>query len=321
MRRVAKSIVVASAGIMLVVLLAAAMTAGVEQSVLDTTCKVSTSSQPSSAQQCATKECGGSVGTGFAFFKDAEYVYVMTNRHVVGSKSQGKTVYTTWWTQGRQTVKIPMFLVAVSQTYDLAVGRIRIGRFGRRVPRIVPLASDLNITMGQVIVTAGCPGGDWSTATQGHIVKPLVDKNVQTSFLYLPKPRHGRSGSAIFNADGTEVVGLCYQFTSTGYGKAYNSRVLRHVFRNAGSAGTNVRFRMFPRKHQCNPTPQPVIEPPIPSVGVNPYPGLPNIDVDVDIAKPAIKTIGMGTIFLLMGITFVVGFVYLLGKQVFSKIR
>ena len=338
MRRAAKLTVIGLAGIMLIALIAAVASAGdvpviarVQESILATTCKVSTSAYGSTSKECSTETCetnqpAGSVGTGFAFFKSDEYVWVMTNRHVVGANSQGKTVYTTWWTEGRQSLRVPMILVAVSQKYDVAIGRIKVALFGQRLPRIIPLADTTPVKTGDTILTAGCPRGDWLTATQGHVVKPVkTPDGQQTAFAYLPVPRFGRSGSPIFNAEGTKVVGLCYlRVGSKGnmYGRAYSTIVLRSVFPSrAVLIDGQPKFLFARRRDRCCPEQQGQQESVVPAnEGI--YPSLPNIDVEVMVepAKPEIKQVGWVAPTVISGITLVFGFVIILGRQLFGKL-
>ncbi len=338
MRRAAKFTVIGSTGIMLVALIAAMASAvdvpviaGVQESVLAATCKVSTSGQATSSQQCAATDCttgkcptaqpAGSVGTGFAFFKSDDYVWVMTNRHVVGANSQGKTVYTTWWRSGRQSRKLPMVLVAVSKVYDIAIGQIKIALFKGRLPRIIPLAEAVPVATGETILTAGCPSGDWSTATKGHVTKPLTTPaGIYTSFRYLPSPRNGRSGSPIFNAAGTRVIGLCYLRTA-GQGQAYGTPVLRSVFpRRSVLIDGHPRF-LFQLKREgghggCQPQPQPTPA----EEGI--YPGLPNIDVAVQVEPEAevVEPVGWVAPLVVCIVTLVIGIVVLLGRQLFGKL-
>ncbi len=225
-------------------------------SILQATCKITTSGAPSRTQQCATGECpAGAAGSGFAWANDGEHVWVMTNRHVVGS-TVGRTVWTTWWNGGHQSDKIPMELVKVDSRFDVAVGKIEVAAFGKYIPDTIPIGTE-DVKADQVIWTAGSPNADWATATQGRVIKGLTcSTGEQTSFTYTPMPRFGRSGSAIYNADHSEVVGLCY-LRVNGKGQAYNTLVMRSVLPEGVEAKHMLPWREIHCQGQCKPQPEP----------------------------------------------------------------
>ncbi len=200
--------------------------------VVRTTCKVTTSGHATSAEKCATY----SAGTGFAFHQDGSLIYVMTNAHVVGRSTRpGTIVWTTWYKDGHKSAKLPMTVVGVSGKYDVAIGCIDEAVFEGHPPIIIPLGPVEDLSPDQVIQTVGCPSADWPTKAEGRIIKPLIHEatNQQTGFLYTPAPRNGRSGSPIFNADGTAVLGLCYSrttFNGQTRGNAFSTLVLRSLF-------------------------------------------------------------------------------------------
>lgn len=145
---------------------------------------------------------GNARGTGCCFEVANGSVYVLTNAHVVGGKRQ---VECEFWSQGHQSRKLTGTVVALARDpADAAVISIPIAQFGGRLPVAVPLAGrNVRLSPGQTIISAGCAKGAWSTAWKGHVLQETGD-----DVRFTPTPADGRSGSAIFNEDGTQIVAL-----------------------------------------------------------------------------------------------------------------
>ncbi len=146
---------------------------------------------------------GQSRGTGCVFEISRGNVFVLTNRHVVSSAS---AVQCSFWTQGHESVKIGGRVSLRSNQVDVAVVVIPVASFGGRLPKVIPIAPrGTRLEKGQTIVSVGCAKGAWATGFKGHVLGHFGE-----NLLFMPPPADGRSGSAIFDAEGTTIVGLLF---------------------------------------------------------------------------------------------------------------
>jgi hypothetical protein len=77
-------------------------------------------------------------------------------------------------------------------------------RFAGLAPKIIPLGEKTaSPRPGGSIMSVGCADGSWSTGWKGHVLGYSG-----ADMYFQPPPANGRSGSAIFNAEGTKIVGL-----------------------------------------------------------------------------------------------------------------
>jgi len=156
---------------------------------IDATCRVSTPD--------------GGRGSGCVFEIGQGYVYVITAAHVVGSYSE---VSCEFWREGHQSTPIPgqVILRATEQDADAAIVALRQSQFGGLLPTVVPLAPRTwAVQPGQTLLSSGCARGAWSTSWKGHAL------GYRGSDLYFtPAPAQGRSGSALFDAEGRQIVGI-----------------------------------------------------------------------------------------------------------------
>jgi hypothetical protein len=143
----------------------------------------------------------GSAGTGCVFEVGQGYAYVLTANHVVETASQ---VGCEFWSEGHQSSKMLGQVAKRSLRADSAIVAIRLESFGGRVPPAIPLASrDYRAAQGSTLVSVGCSNGSWATGWKGHALG--YDGN---DLRFIPVPANGRSGSAIFDADGTHIVAV-----------------------------------------------------------------------------------------------------------------
>jgi len=158
-------------------------------SCLDATCRISTPD--------------GGRGSGCVFEIGQGYVYVITAAHVVGSYSE---VSCEFWRDGHQSTPVPgqVILRAIDRDADAATVALRQEQFGEVLPAVVPLAPrTYAVRPGETLLSAGCARGAWSTGWKGHAL------GYRGSDLYFtPAPAQGRSGSALFDADGRQIVGI-----------------------------------------------------------------------------------------------------------------
>jgi len=158
---------------------------------------------------CRITATDGGRGTGCAFEHSQGYVYVLTAAHVVG---QGRTVQCEFWRAGHQSSPLPALVIKRSSEADAAVVAVPESAFGGLVPKTIPVAPrDFVVRPGETLASVGCANGTWSTGFRGHAL------GYHGSDLhFVPTPANGRSGSAIFDAEGRMIVGLLRARTADG---------------------------------------------------------------------------------------------------------
>lgn len=140
-------------------------------------------------------------GTGVVFEVGNGLVYVLTCGHVVGDNPH---VQLEFWRAGHQSPAFAGAVQSKSTTADAAIVTVPLARFGGVSPRVIPLAARGTVLgPGEAILSAGCAGGSWATAFEGHVLG--YDAG---DLVFRPAPANGRSGSAILSADGSRIVGL-----------------------------------------------------------------------------------------------------------------
>mgnify|MGYP005834630635 CR=1 FL=1 len=150
---------------------------------------------------CRITAPDGARGTGCVFELSQGRVYVLTCHHVVGGSAE---VVCEFWHRGHQSAALGARVAARNPEADAAVVVLDAAQFDGRLPPAVPLAPRGRcIAAGEPLVSVGCAGGRWATAWRGHA---LGDDGGELRFV--PPPADGRSGSAVFDAEGTMIVGL-----------------------------------------------------------------------------------------------------------------
>ena len=150
---------------------------------------------------CRITAPDGSCGTGCAFDRDNGRIYVLTAAHVVGD---GSAVRCEFWKQGHQSQPLPGEVVARSKVADAAIVAVPETAFGGRLPTLIPLAPrDYIVRPGETLASVGCANGAWSTGWKGHALG--YDGG---DLRFVPTPANGRSGSAIFDAEGRRILGI-----------------------------------------------------------------------------------------------------------------
>ncbi|MEE8452460.1 MAG: trypsin-like peptidase domain-containing protein [Thermoguttaceae bacterium] len=149
---------------------------------------------------CRITAPDGGRGTGCVFEISDGHVYVLTNAHVASAK----TLRLEFWRDGHQSQPLVGTTLLKSQQADAAVVVVDAASFDRMLPSVVPIAArNFMLRSGDTILSVGCAGGSWSTGFKGHSLKYNGG-----DLHFVPTPANGRSGSAIFDEAGEQIVGL-----------------------------------------------------------------------------------------------------------------
>jgi hypothetical protein len=152
---------------------------------------------------CRITAPDGGRGTGCAFERSQGTVFVLTAAHVVGTADRAQCEF---WRAGHQSQPLAgaVVLRVLNDRVDAAVIAIAESQFGGLLPPTIPLATrDYVVRPGETLCSVGCAGGAWSTGWRGHALG-----DVDGDLHFLPPPAMGRSGSALFDAEGQRIVGI-----------------------------------------------------------------------------------------------------------------
>lgn len=166
-------------------------------------------------------------GTGTLFLEDKEKIYILTAGHVVDKKHDKLCIF--FFNTGKASHC--MYGEVVFKVYegvkDVAIVSVTKVQFKNYpIPMPIPLAQkDTILKKDMKIVSCGCPNYSWPNALLGHVRS--IDS---TTFSFIPEPIPGRSGSGMFDEDGTHIVGLLIQYDKSdgGFGVAVS---LEHIYK------------------------------------------------------------------------------------------
>lgn len=159
--------------------------------------------------------CSVNRASGVLFGEDENYVWIITAAHcVVDENNQLEDTYVVFYNtgspSGRMKAEVLWHVYQEGTTVDLAVIKVNKKLFNNYpIPKPVPLAPENTQTRpGDVVVSCGCPVKNyldrpWPTAWRGKI--STVNNK---TFKFVPTPLPGRSGSGIFNKEGTYLLGI-----------------------------------------------------------------------------------------------------------------
>ncbi len=151
---------------------------------------------------------GGPRGTGTVFADSGGKLYISTCEHVVEGQS---SLSAEFYRDGYASKKIPARIVLRGRRRgaDGAVLTVPRSAFGQRgPPRPIPWAKAGTVVQkGDTILSVGCANGAWATLFRGHVTEVSRKEGL---IYFIPAPAGGRSGSAIFNKDGSEILGILF---------------------------------------------------------------------------------------------------------------
>lgn len=176
---------------------------------IDATCRVS---------------CGDGRGTGCCIQVSGGYVWVLTNAHV----ADRSTAWCEFYRYGHPSRKMEGKVVARDTRIDAAIIAVHESHFEGYLPPAMPIAgAEYSARPGATLVSVGCANGHWPSLWRGYAIGQS-----EMNLTFRPGPEGGRSGSAIFDADGTRIVGLLRardgsKVTDNSVGIATNVAALR----------------------------------------------------------------------------------------------
>lgn len=172
-------------------------------------------------------EMGTHSGSGCVFKADAERIYILTNAHVAGTTrgGQARVVFNREGYEGSIPAMVEWGVLGdgkpdgrdrfgqpLDSSPDVAIISVLKSNLDGYEPPVIPLSSQDEAT-GSTLMSVGAPRGEWMSAWTGHLTANNGDL-----LSFLPAPAPGRSGSALFNASGTSIVGLVTWQTASGGG-------------------------------------------------------------------------------------------------------
>lgn len=146
------------------------------------------------------------LGTAFCFKEDTDSYYLMTAGHCCQAKAVAINLF-----HGEKTLQISAdivekaFMGPLDINVDAAILKVKKENLGT-YPKLNVLSLITNEEAKKVsgtIWTYGCPKGGFPTAYRGRIIG-VKDEEIY----FTPTALVGRSGSPIFNSDGTKVIGM-----------------------------------------------------------------------------------------------------------------
>lgn len=159
---------------------------------IDATCRISASNTQGKPIR----------GTGCVFEISNGHAYVLTNAHIATTK----TPQMVFWRDGHQSQLISGETIMRDNQADAAIIAIDVQKFNGFLPSVIPIAKPFHkLWSKETIASVGCANGSWATSWKGHVIRYYDNGN---DVHFIPIPANGRSGSAIFNAEGTEIVAL-----------------------------------------------------------------------------------------------------------------
>lgn len=159
--------------------------------------------------------CSVNRGSGVVFGQDQTHVWIISAAHcVLNEKEVLEDTYVRFFNTGKGSelmkAEVLWYKYSKGTTIDLAILKVEKKKFGSYpVPNPIPIASaDKKVKTGDVVLSCGCPGKNyldrnWPTAWKGHITSVS-----SRTFKFKPTPLPGRSGSGIFNKEGTHLIGI-----------------------------------------------------------------------------------------------------------------
>ena len=150
---------------------------------------------------CRITAPDGGRGSGCVFEISGGQIYVITAAHVVEGTT---TVQCEFWRQGHQSQPVAGRVLNRSETADAAIVAVAATSLDGVLPAAIPLAPrNYVLPSGATLTSVGCANGAWSTGWKGHLLE-CHDGELR----FVPVPAGGRSGSAIFDAQGEQIVGV-----------------------------------------------------------------------------------------------------------------
>jgi hypothetical protein len=146
------------------------------------------------------------VGSGTLIFQDKERIYILTAGHCTdGYKKLHVIFFNTGVPCAAMEAELLIQKYVKDTIDDIAIISVEKKLFkDYPIPKAMPLGTtEEKITLGRKIISCGTPGGRWPTMFLGSI-----GPDYGTAFLFLPQPVKGRSGSGIFDEDGTKILGV-----------------------------------------------------------------------------------------------------------------
>ena len=166
---------------------------------------------------CKVKTSRG-VGTGTVFKENEKSLFILTAAHVISNElfEPDSEVVLYFYNTGYKSSPIKGAVIwseySKTEVLDIAVISVDKELFNDYpIPKPIPIADEgCEISKSDVVLSYGCPSGNWPSGWKGHISDVSADR-----IMFLPMPLGGRSGSGIFDSKGEKIIGIIIWKTGT----------------------------------------------------------------------------------------------------------
>ena len=147
-----------------------------------------------------------STGTGVVFGIENGKVFIITNSHVIADNPKNVSIIAYKWGHRSKEFKCTVVKNIKNSEVDVAILTIPQAEFKGQEPKPIPIAPyGTKLKVGDCLYSNGCAKGAEPSLIA---TREISDNGVNIEFR--PPPAEGRSGSGMFNKEGTQIVGLLY---------------------------------------------------------------------------------------------------------------
>lgn len=168
------------------------------------TCFAQSAGVGSIFESVAKVKNGNIYGTATFVQEDKDSYYLLTNHHVTTTNN---SVQLLCYKAGHESKYIPATVAwtvfVKDKALDISVLKISKSLITWHPTVINFQLDDIIYKEGDTVTSIGCPEAQWPEAFKGHINR--VEQGV---YYITPVVEPGRSGSVLFNEDGTKAIGL-----------------------------------------------------------------------------------------------------------------
>jgi len=146
----------------------------------------------------------GGIGTGTVFHEDEKHYYILTNEHVISGNPYANIEFSkAHWPSGKIRGKVIAKKHTSGLSIDVAIVRITKSSINNVKLPVIPIGRTAPTMETRLLLTCGCQAGARPSLQQCIIVERR-----NNLIKYRPTSLPGRSGSALTDPEGKEILGL-----------------------------------------------------------------------------------------------------------------